>query len=35
MIVLSNEIVGGEDPVLPLLDVSVERNAFGDRKSVV
>jgi 5'-phosphate synthase pdxT subunit len=29
MIVLSKEIVGGEDPVLPLLDVSVERNAFG------
>ena len=29
MIVLSNQIVGGESPVLPLLDVSVERNAFG------
>jgi 5'-phosphate synthase pdxT subunit len=29
MIVLSNEIVGGEQPVLPLLDVTVERNAFG------
>lgn len=29
MIVLSTEIVGGEEPVLPLLDVSVERNAFG------
>jgi len=29
MIVLSSEIVGGEPPILPLLDVSVERNAFG------
>ncbi len=29
MIVLSREIVGGEVPVLPLLDVAVERNAFG------
>ena len=29
MIVLSREIAGGEDPVLPLLDVTVERNAFG------
>ena len=29
MIVLSKEIVGGEAPVLPLLDVTVERNAFG------
>lgn len=29
MIVLSKEIVGGEPPVLPLLDVTVERNAFG------
>src|SRR3954468_5934947 len=29
MIVLSNQIVGGEEPVLPLLDVAVERNAFG------
>jgi 5'-phosphate synthase pdxT subunit len=29
MIVLSKSIVGGEDPVLPLLDVAVERNAFG------
>lgn len=29
MIVLSTEIVGGEEPVLPLLDVSVQRNAFG------
>jgi 5'-phosphate synthase pdxT subunit len=29
MIVLSKQIVGGEDPVLPLLDVTVERNAFG------
>ncbi len=29
MIVLSREIVGGEPPILPLLDVTVERNAFG------
>jgi 5'-phosphate synthase pdxT subunit len=29
MIVLSRQIVGGEEAVLPLLDVSVERNAFG------
>jgi pyridoxal 5'-phosphate synthase pdxT subunit len=29
MIVLSREIVGGEQPILPLLDVTVERNAFG------
>ena len=29
MIILSREIEGGEEPVLPLLDVSVERNAFG------
>ena len=29
MIVLSREIVGDEVPVLPLLDVTVERNAFG------
>ena len=29
MIVLSKSIVGGEEPVLPLLDVVVERNAFG------
>jgi pyridoxal 5'-phosphate synthase pdxT subunit len=29
MIVLSREIAGGEAPVLPLLDVTVERNAFG------
>ena len=29
MIVLSTEIEGGEEPVLPLLDVTVERNAFG------
>ena len=29
MIVLSREIAGGEEPVLPLLDVTVERNAFG------
>jgi 5'-phosphate synthase pdxT subunit len=29
MIVLGKAIVGGEEPVLPLLDVVVERNAFG------
>jgi 5'-phosphate synthase pdxT subunit len=29
MIVLSKQIEGGEPPILPLLDVSVERNAFG------
>jgi pyridoxal 5'-phosphate synthase pdxT subunit len=29
MIVLAREIAGGEAPILPLLDVTVERNAFG------
>ena len=29
MIILSREIEGGDEPVLPLLDVTVERNAFG------
>jgi 5'-phosphate synthase pdxT subunit len=29
MIVLSRDIAGGEAPILPLLDVTVERNAFG------
>jgi 5'-phosphate synthase pdxT subunit len=29
MIVLSKSIAGGEEPVLPLLDVVVTRNAFG------
>ncbi len=29
MIILSRQIAGDEEPVLPLLDVSVERNAFG------
>ncbi len=29
MIVLSKEISAGEEPVLPLLDVTVQRNAFG------
>ena len=29
MIVLAREIGGGEEPILPLLDISVERNAFG------
>jgi 5'-phosphate synthase pdxT subunit len=29
MIVMAREITGGEAPILPLLDVTVERNAFG------
>jgi pyridoxal 5'-phosphate synthase pdxT subunit len=29
MIVLAREIAGEESPILPLLDVTVERNAFG------
>jgi 5'-phosphate synthase pdxT subunit len=29
MILLSKEIVDGDTPVLPLLDISVKRNAFG------
>jgi len=29
MIVLSKRIAGGEEPILPLLDVTVVRNAFG------
>jgi 5'-phosphate synthase pdxT subunit len=29
MIVLAREIHGGEPPILPLLDVTVRRNAFG------
>ncbi len=29
MIVLAREITGGEPPILPLLDITVERNAFG------
>ena len=29
MIVLAREIAGGEAPILPLLDVTVRRNAFG------
>jgi 5'-phosphate synthase pdxT subunit len=29
MIVVSREIAGGEEPILPLLDITVERNAFG------
>ncbi len=29
MIVLAHDIAGGEAPILPLLDVTVERNAFG------
>ncbi len=29
MIVVAREIAGGEEPVFPLLDITVERNAFG------
>ncbi len=29
MIVLARDIAGDEEPILPLLDVTVERNAFG------
>ncbi len=29
MIVLAREIAGGEEPILPVLDVTVRRNAFG------
>jgi len=29
MIVVAKQIAGGEEPVFPLLDVTVERNAFG------
>jgi 5'-phosphate synthase pdxT subunit len=29
MILVAREISGGEEPVFPLVDVSVERNAFG------
>ena len=29
MILLAREITGGEEPILPLLDVTVQRNAFG------
>jgi pyridoxal 5'-phosphate synthase pdxT subunit len=29
MIVLANDIAGGEEPILPLVDMTVERNAFG------
>ena len=29
MILLANDIVDGDEPVFPLLDVSVKRNAFG------
>jgi pyridoxal 5'-phosphate synthase pdxT subunit len=29
MIVLAKDIAGAEEPILPLLDVTVERNAFG------
>lgn len=29
MIVLASEIAGGESAILPLLDITVERNAFG------
>jgi 5'-phosphate synthase pdxT subunit len=29
MIVVAKDIAGGEEPVFPLLDITVERNAFG------
>lgn len=29
MILVAREIAGGEEPVFPLLDITVERNAFG------
>jgi 5'-phosphate synthase pdxT subunit len=29
MIVVAREIAGGEDPVFPLVDITVRRNAFG------
>jgi 5'-phosphate synthase pdxT subunit len=29
MIILAREIAGGEEPVFPLIDVTVDRNAFG------
>jgi 5'-phosphate synthase pdxT subunit len=29
MIVMATEIAGGEEPVFPLLDITVRRNAFG------
>jgi 5'-phosphate synthase pdxT subunit len=29
MILVAKEIAGGEEPVFPLIDVTVERNAFG------
>ncbi len=29
MIVLAAEIAGGESPILPLIDITVQRNAFG------
>jgi 5'-phosphate synthase pdxT subunit len=29
MVVLAREIAGGEEPIVPLLDVTVQRNAFG------
>jgi pyridoxal 5'-phosphate synthase pdxT subunit len=32
MIVMAREIAGGEEPILPLLDVTVERNAFGRQR---
>ena len=32
MIVLARDIAGGEAPILPLLDVTVERNAFGRQR---
>ena len=29
MIVVANEIAGGDEPVFPMIDVTVRRNAFG------
>ena len=29
MILLASEIAGGDEPILPLIDMTVERNAFG------
>ena len=29
MIIVAKEIAGGEEPVFPLVDITVERNAFG------
>lgn len=29
LIVVAREIAGGEDPILPLMDITIRRNAFG------